>query len=321
MWRKLGGFSVCMLLLFTSLIVGVGAAKDVSSADDYVDVPSWSIGDSWTFDVECDQSFDQHNCFQWSIRDLQFTVVGDFADSYRLDFVGNVTGEIKHFPFPKPIKKGTINGYEIVEKSNLGLSEIIAHVDGTTSLHHWPGEIPITIDMKIMFDPAFAPLSFPLYVGKNWVYNSSTVTIDYTISAFGMSESIHKVVIIEAGPASCTNKGNITVEAGTYEAFEVDVHWGLLKIYYAPKVANVIKISGVDPAQFTSIEMELTSTTYAPSGAPSKPDQPDGPTSGSAGEVYRYCTSTVDAEDDQVYYWFDWGGWNKQWLAWTIRFW
>jgi len=48
---------------------------------------------------------------------------------------------------------------------------------------------------------------------------------------------------------------------------------------------------------------------------PDKPDTPSGATSGKSGTSYSYSTSTTDPEDDQVYYWFDWGdgsnsGWN-----------
>jgi hypothetical protein len=50
--------------------------------------------------------------------------------------------------------------------------------------------------------------------------------------------------------------------------------------------------------------------------SPDKPETPDGPTSGNSGIEYTYTTNTSDPDDDQVYYWFDWGdGSNSGWLG------
>ncbi len=40
---------------------------------------------------------------------------------------------------------------------------------------------------------------------------------------------------------------------------------------------------------------------------PKKPETPIGKTYGAPGNLYEYHTSTIDPDDDQVYYWFDWG--------------
>lgn len=50
--------------------------------------------------------------------------------------------------------------------------------------------------------------------------------------------------------------------------------------------------------------------------APDKPEIPDGPTSGETGTEYTYTTSTNDPEEEQLYYWFDWGDdSNSGWLG------
>jgi len=57
-------------------------------------------------------------------------------------------------------------------------------------------------------------------------------------------------------------------------------------------------------------------TVNAPNSPPEKPDTPDGPTTGTPGVTYLYTTSTIDNEDDQVYYMWDWGDGNySQWLG------
>lgn len=59
----------------------------------------------------------------------------------------------------------------------------------------------------------------------------------------------------------------------------------------------------------------LTVVITEDNNPPNKPDTPSGATSGKTGTSYSYSTSTTDPENDQVYYWFDWGdgtnsGWN-----------
>ena len=50
--------------------------------------------------------------------------------------------------------------------------------------------------------------------------------------------------------------------------------------------------------------------------APEKPETPNGPSSGNSGIEYTYTTSTIDPNDDQIYYWFDWGDEsNSSWLG------
>jgi hypothetical protein len=49
---------------------------------------------------------------------------------------------------------------------------------------------------------------------------------------------------------------------------------------------------------------------------PNKPTAPDGKTSGTVGEPYTYTSSTDDPDEDEIYYWFDWGdGDNSGWVG------
>jgi len=50
--------------------------------------------------------------------------------------------------------------------------------------------------------------------------------------------------------------------------------------------------------------------------APNKPARPTGPTRGSAGQYYTYSSWTVDENDDDIYYLFDWGdGTTTGWIG------
>lgn len=50
--------------------------------------------------------------------------------------------------------------------------------------------------------------------------------------------------------------------------------------------------------------------------APNKPQTPSGPASGKPGSLYLYRTSTIDPDEDMVYYLWDWGdGTQSEWLG------
>ena len=50
--------------------------------------------------------------------------------------------------------------------------------------------------------------------------------------------------------------------------------------------------------------------------APEKPSRPNGPSSGEIGAEYTYTSSTTDPDNEEIYYWFDWGdNTNSGWLG------
>jgi hypothetical protein len=58
--------------------------------------------------------------------------------------------------------------------------------------------------------------------------------------------------------------------------------------------------------QFTTIK--------ASNNPPNKPDKPSGLANGKIGITYSYSSSTTDQDNDNIYYWFDWGdGTNSGW--------
>jgi hypothetical protein len=60
----------------------------------------------------------------------------------------------------------------------------------------------------------------------------------------------------------------------------------------------------------------LTVTISAANNPPEKPSTPSGQTKGKPGTSYTYSCSTTDVDDDNIYYWFDWGdGTNSGWVG------
>ena len=326
--NKLVGMLVCTLLLFNfSTIADSNNFKrlanrlNTTSFAGETDLPIWDVGDSWTYDIKLDCVYPQFS-FQGDLKDIDFAVAVNMSDSYRIEFNGDVIGELSIEQDDPPIsisgdlKSTTIDGYSFVEKTNLGIKELHVLMDGFIKLPLVPVLIPLTVEIAVTFDPAYAHLNFPISVGKQWTVMFSDVLIQGNISIAGIIErSLEFDTSVGGDTAQCISKENLTVEAGTYDTFKILSCNGSTEIYYAPMVANVVKLIG-STSNFDSIELELKSTTYTIPGAPNKPNKPSGPTSGIAGVEYTYTTSTTDPNGDQVYYKWNWGdGTDSSWLG------
>lgn len=69
-------------------------------------------------------------------------------------------------------------------------------------------------------------------------------------------------------------------------------------------------IGAPDAHFFTAIGADQQNT------APETPQRPSGQSSGKVGQIYLYSTTTTDAEDDMMYYLWDWGNGNySEWLG------
>ncbi len=286
-----------------------------SSFDDEVDAPNWNIDDSWTYNIYYVNSFYLCDFFNWNLENLKFIVVDIIDDSYTVDFTGDINGDIDIFPFSSPLEDGTIDGYSTVEKSSIGISEIIAQIEGFTEIP-FLGDIPVTIDIEFEYDQPFTCFSFPLFVGKSWSFPTTNISANYSITLLGHTESNHYDKIIPETQFFCNETETISVEAGTFETYKICESQGLIDIYYCASVGNIVKVSGSDPVEYTSVDIELISTSYSSSGEPNKPNQPTGPTTGNPNTSYNYCTSTTDPDEDQVWYLFNWDDTtNSEWLG------
>ncbi|MFW6149139.1 MAG: hypothetical protein ACOC6D_04705 [Atribacterota bacterium] len=162
----------------------------------------------------------------------------------------------------------------------------------------FPIPIPATIDTILDFSTPYTLLDFPLNTSKMWglpdtnftlngeirsiwlniinlINNIATalespildseiadllpvVDIQKALEAYGMNNTFR----IPEIPSifSCNNTEPVEVPGGTFDAYNISIAGGLGKIYYAPEVKNIIKISGELEEVFqyiTDIDMEL----------------------------------------------------------------
>jgi hypothetical protein len=84
------------------------------------------------------------------------------------------------------------------------------------------------------------------------------------------------------------------------------------------KTANIGRRSVEEINYFDGVidEIAIYKNVEGENQEPAKPAKPSGSTTGKPGTEYTYSTSTDDPEDDEVWYWFDWGdGKNSGWVG------
>lgn len=162
----------------------------------------------------------------------------------------------------------------------------------------------ITMNISTNYDTPATMLSFPMNTGSAWNLNALSFTIDGKIQCIWFNilnfvNNIAKLIGMEfmppeiaellpvididdtlstLGPGNvfeippiayafyCPQTDNITVAAGSYEAYNINIIGGAAECYYAPSAGNIIKITGnfedILPAVKT-ISLELVSTNYS----------------------------------------------------------
>jgi len=254
-------------------------------------VDIWMNKDKWTFNIDEininlsqeGQSFKLHA----SIGKLALTVAEDSSDYFQLDFNGKIAGTFdaniisdgSPMQFSGRILKfTTIYGNILFRKTDLGIKEIDAHIIGMLLIENHPFPIPIPlpapgrIALKIDFGSPYTFLDFPFHVGKESDFPLTSASVEATVKSICLfimhlvEPSIPNSILFEetfslpALPYVCVDKREITVEAGTYTAYEIS-SGEFLTYYYAPAVGNIIKFSA-QLEDVLNMHGELTSTNY-----------------------------------------------------------
>jgi hypothetical protein len=284
---KIFGIIVLMLLI-TSAITVVGNTnikqkQNIGYAllDD--DVPVWNVGDSWTYTVD-DFTFDYEAegtkiYFDGEIDDFTWTVAGTSGSVYTVDFTGKLNCVYEIFMsssggniYLVGSMKNTLtrmDGTLVFTKSDLQLKDMTAEIKGITFVKISPLPIALPIPFKATIDvdlsTDFPLFNFPLSSNKFWDLPNMDLVMKMNVGGiFGL---IRMPVTFTTGyywtPLAfhCKNKQSVSVEAGTFDAWEIEsTFFDLFRYYYAPEVGNIIKIDATMPNG--DVHGELKSTNY-----------------------------------------------------------
>ena len=194
---------ICMLILLSSQQVIGSSNKEqymiqnknllISNTAFEHELPQWSTGDSWTYQLDFsfqmkDVDYDiEINIY---LTSLDWTVVSITTEDYIMSLDSPVSGnlyvDIESVPKVKAtLKQTNLEGNAIIKKQNIALSHIDLEINGKVTIGIVP--IPLEIDILIDFDPSYSPLDFPLYIGKEWQVNGTTVDIEGLVKLQGIS--------------------------------------------------------------------------------------------------------------------------------------
>ena len=218
------------------------------------EMPTWKKGDSWAYHVSSlslDVDFEGNTL---EIRNGEiYNLIQEVDDIqngfYKITFESDdVEGEIPQGCIPGwygHFVDTSIRGTQYIRQSDLAIGEISIHMEGyikKTSLKKW-----FELDLSLDFIPdAYKYVDFPIFIGKTWYVEPYTVAIDATFYLQGYpTYSRIEGSFIEGHTSECVGVGDVSVEAGTFEAFHIEGGLGG-DYYYAPEILNIIKISGED---------------------------------------------------------------------------
>jgi len=107
--------------------------------------------------------------------------------------------------------------------------------------------------------------------------------------------------------SSATSSDNVYCLNASTGAIEWSYKADGYTIYNAPAIAN----------GYLYIQDGIGKKVYCFGNSPPEtPEQPDGPIEGNVNQVYTFSATTTDPDEDQIYYWFDWGdNTNSGWIG------
>jgi len=221
------------------------------------------------------------NC-DGSIDELKVQVGDKSGDMYKLDFEGDVEGnlqlgfDLNNFPIDfklwGKLQQTTIQGSIYVTKAGFGLKEIDYNLKGKSRLLIIP-VIPIPIWIPTPFDISMVKtyesprtlLGISPDIEKEWEVPSGNYSTEITFSTlFGLiSRSLGNDNNHEQGTSfECVEKSNIAFNGGSYETYKItgqSQEINSLEYYYSEDIKNIVKIQESDP-DFYDIIGELIST-------------------------------------------------------------
>ncbi|MDH7507159.1 MAG: hypothetical protein QHH15_05170 [Candidatus Thermoplasmatota archaeon] len=232
------------------------------------DVPIWNIGNYWTYDIDT-LILDLYQTGQiislnltW--EDLKLEVKTKTIESYTIDVTGKITGSFLYdngagIRLAGKLYYNKFSGNIQIRQSDIALEKGDFKLKSIALLkeHPFPIPIPIPVPITITFNITNNMprpfIDFPLYNGKMGFINETLVSSKILVESIVLkilniiTSSVPSEINYEYQmniPELLYNASveNITVKAGTFNAYNIVFYEGLLgSVYYAPLAGNIIK--------------------------------------------------------------------------------
>jgi len=297
--------------------------KTLDSND--AELPTWSVGDSWTYDVSIKgKNNDGSITFYLTFDNLLFKVTESNVNDYKLSVTGSLVGSGSFLGLISgSIQNGNLAGNLYVNKSDLRVIGFdSATMTGKVSIFN------IDVDFNLIgFNPFYLPFNFPMNVGDSWGIPTTVMTVSGHINSPAIipedSRDIYMDLHANGFTSNCQKKEikngyqSLKIKGAKTEcwySFEAG------NVVYAENTGNIkLLLWGLEDYYYeiTSFDMELVDTTFTgPSNdLPNTPNTPTGDTELVEGGSGSFSTSGTDPDDYFVKYGFDWG--DDSGVSWT----
>ena len=247
-------------------------------------VPTWTVGDTWIYtfnSIIVDYSYNDLKVYMTGrVDDFKWTVTDTSGEDYIVDLTGKITVDSYdiYLPFASRVLHITgsikpsltrLSGTITFTKSDLEIKDISASITGISAAKISPLFFSIPIPFKITLDSdlstVFPIFNFPLYGNKFWSLPSIEIVSNLNVGGlFG----IFKYPITFTSSYSwtpfafhCKPKVDVTVEAGTFNAYDIEsTFFDIFEYFYAPTAGNLVKIDAI--LTRGQVHGELKSTTF-----------------------------------------------------------
>jgi hypothetical protein len=271
--KRMIGVILCMLLLgsltgITQCLATNTVLQKTSTTSMEDDVPIWDVGDSWTYLIDtCNVQFFESGQLigiNLSMDSFLVEVKETTATSYVLGISGKIQGSFEYDDGAGTTLAGRlyftkISGTMQLRKADLAVEEALVVIRGIALLkeHPLPISIPIPVPLTITLNveqSAPRPLiDFPLYDGKEGIISEAHLSANIKVESIVLkilnifNSEIPKEIILDQVMdipmlLYTANAEEVTVQAGTFTAYDITFFEGLLgSIYYASATGNIIK--------------------------------------------------------------------------------
>jgi len=242
-----------------------------SDRSNNIDVPSWQVGDDWTYYGIIYISFSDNSDYMslWCNATLTVSRIdfynknGTLYPAYNMTLSGDVLGKISvggtvyHFDgqnngAPNPNQKGTISGYRIVRASDLSVlyDKMVMQGNIHVNIGFWLA--PQTTIKFISWDIIpIEDIDFPAKDGDGFWYNTTRRRIADVNVADLPDYSQHYDSISQYNfTVNGTSNVQETVIAGVFDTYHLDgtsyIDDERSEIWYSPVVKNVVRENHLD---------------------------------------------------------------------------
>jgi len=323
-------FMVNMLLIisFSTVAINVGIKNGQSLITNFktnsndADLPVWSIGDTWVYDMVIDGQQGANLNFDLNIENCKLEVIEIFEDTYRLDLSvpkGDVTGSggvsFDVLTLSGNLINTKMDGELLIKKSSLEITYAEGTIDGAVDKFV---DIPFTLDFNLGFynesfnETNYSSIQFPMNVLDGWILPFTFIFVEMHVSL--VSDPSYAYMFTDTHYMLCEGWETVNVGAKEYDALYITGdNADKAEIYYSPAAGNIVELVFEDldlgyGSKINTFQMTLKSTTYEfASNPPSKPLAMQGPVDMFVGDTGVYQTSSNDPDGDDIRYIIDWG--------------